>query len=77
MHRAYKSIPSSKELSLTYKGTDPHLLRNDRDFYIDKMLKNRDSDYEALFKQHQQRQWKDHYKYPLCPLLVPFLIPLK
>ena len=62
MHRAYKSIPSSKELSLTYKGTDPHLLRNDRDFYIDTMLKNRDSDYEALFKQHQQRQWKDHYK---------------
>jgi len=61
MHRAYKSIPSSKELSLTYKGTDPHLLRNDRGFYIDTMLKNRDNDYEALFKQHQQRQWKDHY----------------
>ena len=37
-------------------------LRNDRDFYIDTILKNRDRDYEALFKQHQQRQWKDHYK---------------
>ena len=62
MNSAYKSISSSKAISLSYKGTDPHLLRNDRDFYIDTMLKNRDRDYEALFKQHQQRQWKDHYK---------------
>ena len=62
MNSAYKSISSTKAISLSYKGTDPHLLRNDRDFYIDTMLKNRDRDYEALFKQHQQRQWKDHYR---------------
>ena len=62
MESAYKSISSTKAISLSYKGTDPHLLRNNRDFYIDTMLKNRDRDYEALFKQHKQRQWKDHYK---------------
>ena len=61
MERAYKSIASSKAISLSYHGTDPYLLRNDRDFYIDTMLKNRDSDYEALLKQHQEKVWEEHY----------------
>jgi hypothetical protein len=55
MERAYESIALTKAISLSYKGTDPYLLRNDKDTYIDMMLKNRDRDYEYLLKQHQEK----------------------
>ena len=61
MERAYKSITSSKAISLSYKGIDPYLLRNDKDTLIDTMLKNRDSIYEELLKQHQEKVWEEHY----------------
>ena len=61
MERAYKSITSSKAISLSYHGTDPYLLRNNKDTYIDTMLKNRDSNYESLLKQHQEKVWEEYY----------------
>jgi hypothetical protein len=61
MERAYESIASTKAISLSYKGTDPYLLRNDKDTYIDMMLKNRDRDYEYLLKQHQEKVWEEYY----------------
>ena len=62
MERAYKSITSSKAISLSYHGKDPYILRNDKDTYIDTMLQNRDSSYEAFLKQHQEKVWEEYYR---------------
>ena len=54
---AYKSIPSSRAMDLTYKMVAHSSLKKD-----DPMYNGRVHIPDDLFKQHQQRQWKDHYK---------------
>ena len=55
MHIAYKTVSSSKKITLSYKVADPF------NYYQDIMSKNKGKKYLKTLEFYREKEWKDHY----------------
>ena len=55
MHIAYKTVSSSKKITLSYKTADPF------NYYQDVMSKNKGKKYLKTLEFYREKEWKDHY----------------
>ena len=62
MIKGYEKELTSKDVKISLAGIDPHLFRNDRDFIIDLMFKNKDREYEQRLEEFLARDIEPHYQ---------------
>ena len=60
--KGYEKELSSTDVKISLEGIDPHRFRNDRDFIIDLMFKNKDREYEQRLDDFLARDIEPHYQ---------------
>ena len=62
MIKGYEKELTSKDVKISLAGIDPYRFRNDRDFIIDLMFKNKDREYEQRLEEFLARDIEPHYQ---------------